>query len=156
MTGEVPRGDVGARSLAQKIEWLIRNRWPAQHAGPGNNVEIAAAIAGATGEEISSTTIWKLRTGRSDNPQLRTLKALARFFDVPIGYFGDDDAAQSVGDQVAADSLIGESGLNREALRALVELSPDSRQLVADFIISAARRERSRRQGNSSADHRGD
>lgn len=149
MTGETPRGDVETRTLAQKIEWLIQNRWPAQQPGPGNNVEIAAAITRETGEDISSTTIWKLRTGRSDNPQFKTLKALARFFNVPIGYFGDDDSAEAVEDRVAAETLIGGSGLNREALRALVELSPDSRRLVADFIISAARHERSRRQNDS-------
>jgi transcriptional regulator with XRE-family HTH domain len=130
------------RSLAAKIEWLIQNRWPADSRPPKNNVEAASAISEATGEELSSTTIWKLRTGRSDNPQLKTLKALARFFGVPIGYFGDDDEAEVTADQVAASSLIGESGLNREALRALVELSDGGRQLVADFIISAARLER--------------
>ncbi|MFI7033480.1 XRE family transcriptional regulator [Microbispora rosea] len=132
------------RSLADKIEWLIQNRWPAGNRPPKNNLEAAAAISEATGEELSSTTIWKLRTGRSDNPQLKTLKALARFFGVPIGYFGDDEDAEAMADQVAASSLTGESGLNREALRALVEMSDGGRQLVADFIISAARLERGR------------
>ncbi|MEW9533614.1 hypothetical protein [Microbispora sp. NPDC049125] len=134
------------RSLAAKIEWLIQNRWPAGSRPPKNNVEAAAAISEATGEELSSTTIWKLRTGRSDNPQLKTLKALASFFGIPIGYFGDDDEAEATAAQVAASSLVGEAGLNREALRALVEMSDGGRQLVADFIISAARLERGRDQ----------
>ncbi|WP_066946690.1 hypothetical protein [Microtetraspora fusca] len=139
---------VGAtRSLASKIEWLIQNRWPAGSRPPKNNVDVAAAISDATGEELSSTTIWKLRTGRSDNPQLKTLKALSTFFGVPIGYFGDDDEADPAADQIAASSLVGKSGLNREALRALVEMSDGGRQLVADFIISAARLERGRREG---------
>ncbi|MCT9934945.1 XRE family transcriptional regulator [Planotetraspora sp. A-T 1434] len=131
-----------AGSLAYKIEWLIQNRWPTGSRPPKNNLEAAAAISEATGEELSSTTIWKLRTGRSDNPQLKTLKALATFFGVPIGYFGDDDEGEATADQIAASSLVGESGLNREALRALVEMSDGGRQLVADFIISAARLER--------------
>ncbi|MFI7033609.1 XRE family transcriptional regulator [Microbispora rosea] len=131
-------------SLADKIEWLIQNRWPAGNRPPKNNLEAAAAISEATGEELSSTTIWKLRTGRSDNPQLKTLKALAKFFNVPIGYFGDDEEAEATADRVVASSLVGESGLNREALRALVEMSDGGRQLVADFIISAARLERGR------------
>ncbi|GAA4588427.1 hypothetical protein GCM10023194_39990 [Planotetraspora phitsanulokensis] len=103
------------------------------------------------GEDLSSTTIWKLRTGRSDNPQLKTLKALSTFFGVPIGYFGDDDEAEATADRVAASSLVGESGLNREALRALVELSDGGRQLVADFIISAARLEQGRRKDGGDA-----
>ncbi|WP_203970554.1 XRE family transcriptional regulator [Planotetraspora silvatica] len=132
-------------SLAAKIEWLIQNRWPADSSPPKNNVEAAAAISEATREDLSSTTVWKLRTGRADNPQLKTLKALSAFFGVPIGYFGDDEDAEATADRVAASSLVGESGLNREALRALVELSDGGRQLVADFIISAARLERGRR-----------
>src|SRR5690606_41847187 len=75
-------------SLAEKVEWLIRNLWPADAGPPRNNVETAAAIARATGEDISSTTVWKLRTGRQENPQLRTLTALASFFGVPLGFFG--------------------------------------------------------------------
>lgn len=142
--GETPSVNPSVRSLGQKVEWLIQNRWPEGRPRPKNNVETAMAISEATSEEMSSTTIWKLRTGRTDNPQLKTLKALSRFFDVPIGYFGDDEAAESVGDQVAADSLVGEAGLNRDALRALLELSPFGRQLVADFIISAARLEQNR------------
>ncbi|MEV0971029.1 XRE family transcriptional regulator [Microtetraspora glauca] len=133
-----------ASSLASKIEWLIQNRWPSGSRPPRNNVEVAAAISEAAGEELSSTTIWKLRTGRSDNPQLKTLKALSAFFGVPIGYFGDDEEADATADRVAASSLVGKSGLNREALRALVEMSDGGRQLVADFIISAARLERGR------------
>ncbi|WP_433496808.1 hypothetical protein ACQP1K_17645 [Sphaerimonospora sp. CA-214678] len=135
------------RSLAEKIEWLIQNRWPAGSRPPKNNLEAAAVISEATGEDLSSTTIWKLRTGRSDNPQLKTLKALAKFFGVPIGYFGDDEGAEASADQVTASSLIGESGLNREALRALAEMSDGGRQIVANFIISAARLERGQASG---------
>ncbi|WP_204076942.1 hypothetical protein [Planotetraspora phitsanulokensis] len=130
---------------------MIQNRWPAGSRLPKNNVEAAAAISEAMGEDLSSTTIWKLRTGRSDNPQLKTLKALSTFFGVPIGYFGDDDEAEATADRVAASSLVGESGLNREALRALVELSDGGRQLVADFIISAARLEQGRRKDGGDA-----
>ncbi|GII96361.1 hypothetical protein [Sinosporangium siamense] len=137
-------GGITVRSLADKVEWLIQHRWPAERARPGNNVGIAAQISAATGEEISSTTVWKLRTGRSDNPQFKTLKALAVFFRVPVGYFGDDEEAEKVGDAVAAESAIAGHALNRDALRALVEMSDDARRLVADFIVSAARLEKGR------------
>ncbi|GII97545.1 hypothetical protein [Sinosporangium siamense] len=137
-------GAVAVRSLAEKVEWLIQHRWPQGSPRPGNNVGIATQISAATGEEISSTTVWKLRTGRSDNPQFKTLKALAAFFSVPVGYFGDEEEAEQVGDAVAADSAIAGKALNRDALRALVEMSDDARRLVADFIVSAARLEKGR------------
>ena len=34
----------------------------------------------ATAEEVSYTTIWKLRNGQAQNPQKRLIEALARTF----------------------------------------------------------------------------
>jgi len=42
--------------------------------------EIEELAGGAT----SSTTIWKLRTGRTRNPSLKTLQALGTAFQVPV------------------------------------------------------------------------
>ncbi len=54
--------DAGALSqsatLADKIEWLIQNMWSADAPPAKNNVDTAAAIATATGKDISSTTVW--------------------------------------------------------------------------------------------------
>jgi hypothetical protein len=69
--------DMPGPTLGEKIEWLIRHRWPADASPSDTNAEVAAAILAATGEELSSTGIWKLRTGRGDNPTLKTLTALA-------------------------------------------------------------------------------
>lgn len=135
-------------TLAEKIEWLIRNMWPAEVPPARNNVETAAAIARATGEDISSTTVWKLRTGRQDNPQLRTLTALANFFGVPIGYFGFPGEADPIDDDLTFKALRREvaGGVVRsDVLRALVDLSPEARWVVDEMILATAQADRKRK-----------
>ncbi|TDE32243.1 XRE family transcriptional regulator [Actinomadura sp. 6K520] len=143
---EVPPG----ASLAEKVEWLIRNLWPAHAGAPRNNVETAAAIARATGADISSTTVWKLRTGRQENPQLKTLTALATFFGVPIGFFGFPSESDPIGDDLTLKALRCdvERGIIRpEVLRALVDLSPEARWVVDEMILAAAAADRRRSDG---------
>ncbi len=132
------------RSLADKIEWLIQHAWPPDAPPPKTNADAAAAISAATGEDMSSTGIWKLRTGRGDNPTLKTLTALASFFKVPIGYFGEGEDAESTGDQVALLALLRDAGVTSAALRSLVDLSGESRQMITEMIESAARMEQRR------------
>jgi transcriptional regulator with XRE-family HTH domain len=143
----VPHKDLGqapeapAASLAGKIEWLIDNLWPADAPPPRNNLEAATAITAATGEEISSTTVWKLRTGRQDNPQLKTLTALATFFGVPLGYFGFPDESSVIQDDLTFKALrreVESGALSPAVLRALVDLSPDTRRIVNEMILAAA------------------
>ncbi|MDL4818774.1 hypothetical protein [Actinomadura opuntiae] len=134
-------------TLADKVEWLIRNLWPADAQPPRNNVETAAAIARTTGEDISSTTVWKLRTGRQENPQLKTLRALATFFGVPIGYFGRPSETAPIDEDITLKALRRdvEHGIIRpEVLRALVDLSPEARWVVDEMILSAAEADRRR------------
>lgn len=139
---EVPRQGV-ERTLAEKIEWLIGHMWPAEAPPPRTNADAAEAITAATGEEMSSTSIWKLRTGRGGNPTFKTLTALATFFKVPFGYFGDGEDGETAGDLAALLAVLGDAGVTREALRTLADLSLPTRQLVVDVIHSAARMERS-------------
>jgi transcriptional regulator with XRE-family HTH domain len=136
-------------SLADKVEWLIRTMWPAGAVPAKNNVEVAAAITAATGEEISSTTVWKLRTGRQDNPQLRTLIALATFFGVPLGYFGFATEARPIDDDLTIKALHRElhaETISRDVLRAFVDLSPETRWVVDEMIFAVSRADRRRRQ----------
>jgi transcriptional regulator with XRE-family HTH domain len=139
---DAPQDEAVERSLAEKIEWLIQHMWPADAPAPKTNVDAAEAISAATGEEMSSTSVWKLRTGRGNNPTFKTLMAFAAFFRVPFGYFGEGEDAELIGDQVALLALLREKGVTRAALRSLVELSPQSRQMVMDMIDSATRIEK--------------
>ena len=135
-------------SLGERIEWLIANRWPAGVPLPQTNNGIGAAVTAATGEKISGANIWNLRTGRVANPTLKTLTALARFFEVPFGYFSEDQGeAESAGGEAALQALLNDAGITGTALRSLADLSPESRQMIAEMITSAAKRERKRGPG---------
>lgn len=138
--GENSVMDQAGRTLAERIEWLIQNRWPAGAPAPRTNGEIADAITRATGEEISSTGFWKLRTGRGANPTRNTLISFTRFFKVPFGFFGDDpEEAEEIGDQLALLVLLRDKGVSRRQLRSFASLSGNSRRMVLDMIDSAAR-----------------
>jgi transcriptional regulator with XRE-family HTH domain len=139
MNGEP--GEGRERTLAEKTEWLIQHKWPAGKTPPKTNADVAAAITAATGEEMSSTTVWKLRTGRGGNPTFKTLTGLATFFAVPFGYFGGGEDGEAAGDAAALLTLLQDAEVSRDALRALAELSSSTRQLVMDVIDSAVRME---------------
>jgi transcriptional regulator with XRE-family HTH domain len=136
--------DAPGAELGEKIEWLIRHRWPDDAPAPATNADVAAAVEAATGEELSSTGIWKLRTGRGVNPTLKTMTALAAFFRVPIGFFGDDEEAEAIADGAAAAALLRDNGVSRAALRAFAGLSAPGQRVVEDLIDSMTRMEHER------------
>ena len=132
----------GRRTLAERIEWLIQHNWPADAPPPRTNDDIAAAITAVTGEEISGTGFWKLRTGRGVNPTLKTLMSFSQFFGVPIGFFSGDPAdAEEIGDEMAMVVLLRSKGVTRMQLRSFAGLSGKSRQMILDMIDSATRLE---------------
>ena len=132
--------DQAGRTLAERIEWLVQNMWPADPPPPRTNTDVAEAITAVTGEEISSTGFWKLRTGRGANPTLKTLTSFTQFFKVPIGFFGDDpEQAEEIGDNLALLILLRDKGVTRKQLRSFAGLSSKSRRMILDLIDSAAR-----------------
>ena len=56
--------------------------------------EVAAAVSGHDGVTFSPAYVWQLRTGAKDNPTMRHLEALARFFQVSPSYFFDDELTE--------------------------------------------------------------
>src|ERR1700721_3573217 len=92
MTEAATAGDPAGpplRTLADKVNWLIDRAHPAGR-GPFSNSEVAALIKDVTGEDVSYTTIWKLRNGQAQNPQKRLIAAMARTFGVPPAFFFAD------------------------------------------------------------------
>lgn len=134
-----------AKSLADKIEWLIRHLWPSGIPPATSDADVATALRAVTGDDVSRSTVWKLRTGRQPNPTLRTLKAFATFFKVPIGYFGDGREADVIEGQLMLLALLRDGGVDHATLRSLVELSPEGRKMISEMIASAARLEQGRR-----------
>jgi transcriptional regulator with XRE-family HTH domain len=128
------------RTLADKVNWLIDRAHPAGR-GPFSNNEVAALIKDVTGEEVSYTTIWKLRNGQAQNPQKRLIEALARTFGVPPAFFFDDydEQAGLVQEQVELLALVRDAQISSAQLRAILELSPQARQAITDLVEATAR-----------------
>ena len=132
------------RTLADKVNWLIERAHPAGR-GPYSNSEVAELIKGVTGEEVSYTTIWKLRNGQAKNPQMRLIEALAKTFGVPPAFFFDDYDEKQAGllqEQVELLALIRDAHINTAQLRTILSLSDEARQAVADLIEITARNQR--------------
>jgi len=132
------------RTLADKVNWLIERAHPAGR-GPYSNSEVAELIKNVTGEEVSYTTIWKLRNGQAKNPQMRLIEALAKTFGVPPAFFFDDYDGQQAGllqEQVELLALIRDAHINTAQLRTILSLSDEARQAVADLIEITARNQR--------------
>ena len=134
------------RSLADKVNWLIDRAHPAGR-GPYSNNEVAALIKDATGEDVSYTTIWKLRNGQAQNPQKRLIEALAKTFGVPPAFFFDDydDQAGLLHEQVELLALVRDARISSAQLRAILELSPQARQAIIS-LAEATMRDDARRQ----------
>ena len=143
MPDEVAAGEESTpamRTLADKVNWLIDRAHPAGR-GPFSNSEIAALIKDATGEEVSYTTVWKLRNGQAQNPQKRLIEALARTFGVPPAFFFDDYDEQGglLREQVELLALVRDARISSAQLRAILELSPQARQAIVSLVEATAR-----------------
>ena len=134
-------GRVPLKTLADKVNWVLDKAHPAGR-GRFSDAEVCFKIHAATGEQISTTTIWKLRNGQLTNPQLRVIEALAKTFGVPAGFFLDDYDEEKLGlwrEQVELLALIRDAGITAAEFRAFLGLDAEGRKAVAGLIERAAR-----------------
>ena len=131
------------QTLADKVNWLIEQAHPAGR-GPLSNAEVCFLIHKVTGEEISVTTLWKLRNGQQKNPQLRVIQALATTFGVNPAFFFDDYDEEKLAllhDQVELLALVRDARITSAEFRALLGMDAEARKTVAGLIQRAARTE---------------
>jgi transcriptional regulator with XRE-family HTH domain len=122
--------------FAERLDRLFRTVHPKDR-GPYTPAEVADAINKAAGERmVSGTYLWLLRTGQRDNPTMKHLIAIARFFGVPPTYFFPDDAVEQ--DAVPAEvvAALSDDKVRDMALRA-AGLSDRSLTAITDMINSA-------------------
>ncbi|HWD78717.1 MAG TPA: hypothetical protein VG497_07545 [Kribbella sp.] len=62
--------------------------------------DFAADSITVAGTKISGTYIWQLRKRKRDNPTIKHVEGLAKFFGVPVNYFFDDDVTDRVDRQL--------------------------------------------------------
>ena len=129
------------KTLADKVNWLIDQAHPAD-GGALSNADVCRLILKVTGEEVSVTTIWKLRNGQQANPQMRVVQALATTFGVQPAFFFEDYDEAKLGllqDQVELLALVRDAGITSAELRAILGMDAASRTALASLIGRAAR-----------------
>jgi hypothetical protein len=87
--------------------------------------EFADLIKEETGEDLSHTLIWRIRTHRMTNTTLATVDILARFFGVASAYFSpgfDEQAAERVEAQLRLADAMRKAGIT--SIAALGAMSP--------------------------------
>jgi hypothetical protein len=138
MTDEAAPGSTGQaplKTLADRVNWVLDKA----HTGRGrlSDAQVCFRIHEVTGEEISTTTIWKLRNGQLTNPQVRVIEALAKTFGAPAGFFLDDWDEGKSGpwrEQVELLALMREAGITTAQFKTLLGLDDQGRKVVADLI----------------------
>ncbi|GAA2976308.1 helix-turn-helix domain-containing protein [Streptomyces fulvorobeus] len=118
-------------ALARKLDHLFTNVVPAGRL-PYSSEEVARAIT-ADGTPISGSYIWLLRKGQRDNPTLRHLEGLAKFFGVPPAYFFDDQVARAVDTDLQLLTALRDAHVQKVALRT-AGLSVKSLKSIAEVI----------------------
>jgi transcriptional regulator with XRE-family HTH domain len=100
-----------------------------------SNEEVAAAVSSGDAGKISGSYLWLLRKGDRDNPTIKHLETLARFFDVSPAYFFDDVQSRAIANELAVLRALKDANVRRIAAR-LSGLSPGSIEAIAKVIES--------------------
>lgn len=102
-------------TFAGRLDYLFRTVHP-RGQRPYSYDYVAEAVT-RDGIEISANYIWMLRSGRRDNPTLRHMEGLARFFGVGPSFLTDSEEAQRLRAQLDKLNELAESGVQHVAMR---------------------------------------
>ena len=115
-------------ALAEKIDLLFKSCTK-----PDGKEFTYQEVEAGTGGAVSSTYVWKLRTGKSTNPGYRVLQALGDFFGVPPSYFFEDKFSAQQLEDLWLTATLRDRGLQRIALSA-TGLDETGKALVVQLI----------------------
>jgi transcriptional regulator with XRE-family HTH domain len=126
--------------LAQRLERLFATVHP-----PGRKPYTIKEAAEAINEDagrplLSYNYLYQLRRGTKAEPGHTRLAAIARFFQVPVTYFDDSEAAAQIDEQLELAAALRDQGVRHIAFRA-AGLSTASLQTILAVIENARRLE---------------
>jgi transcriptional regulator with XRE-family HTH domain len=126
------------RTLSDQLNRLFEVRRPAD--APERtytNREVVAACK-AAGWELSESHLSELRRGVKRNPTLRTLQAVAWFFEVQVGYFTDSTVADEVERDLAEREarLVAALAANRAAQDELRSATQELQQAMRESGVT--------------------
>ena len=109
-TGEPP-------SLAARLERLF-DTMRRRDARPMSNAAAAKAITEKTGVSISAAYLWQLRSGKSTNPTVEPLRAIAEFFGISASYLIEAEVDPKIEAQLELIQVLRDAGIRDLAMRA--------------------------------------
>ncbi|MFJ9412781.1 MULTISPECIES: helix-turn-helix domain-containing protein [unclassified Streptomyces] len=132
------RSKGASSTLAERLNHLFAHMHPA--GAPYTNAFVADEISGETAEyggvKVTEQYLSMLRNGRRTNPSPELLRALAKFFAVPVGYLlGDLSQPQAarVSEEVRFLAAMRDQRVRAIALRS-VGLPPEVQESLTTII----------------------
>lgn len=142
------------RSLADKLNRLFETTRPADK-GPWSNWEVERwladrAVTDGDGLTISGNYLALLRNGQRDNPTMRNLQAIAKFFNIDPGYLlRDDEETEKTYADLELRAALDNANVRAIALRTHT-LDPETQAWLVNTVMAMPPRPSPRRQrGNS-------
>ncbi|MFH9660952.1 hypothetical protein ACH4NF_20720 [Streptomyces sp. NPDC017248] len=134
--------------LAARLEYLFAHVQPL-----GRRHTLQEVVDGIKADEepggtsLSVGRLSMLMNGKAPNPTIGTLRALAAFFGVPVGYFVDDAVADQTTARLALITAMRNNDVKAVALRAaaVATLSARGLDVVRGLVEQAAEQPPGRR-----------
>jgi transcriptional regulator with XRE-family HTH domain len=104
-------------SLAARLERLF-DTMRRRDERPISNAVAAKAITEKTGVSISPAYLWQLRSGKSTNPTVEPLRAIADFFGISASYLIESDVDPKLEAQLELLQVLRDAGIRDLAMRA--------------------------------------
>lgn len=123
--------DISDGSLAEKLMLLFETRL-----SPDLDPFTLLEVAEGTGGNISPTYLMNLRDGKFSNPSMSKIKALSKFFSVPITYFYDEEGADGLRAEIRDDFYKSLNSLSDEDVRRQIAetTTPRAQSIIINIV----------------------
>ncbi|WP_435220737.1 hypothetical protein [Streptomyces sp. Tue6028] len=121
-----------AAQVRRRLNALFESRLDPDTGEPYTHAKVSRVIAESGWRKVSPSTIGQTRSGENDNPTIKTLDSLARFFRVNVNYFLDEKTVDQELEVVQGLALLDRfksEGVRSIAFRAK-DLSPDGLRVI--------------------------
>ena len=115
-------------TLAEKIDLLFKT-----FRKPDGSQYTYQEVEEGTGKAITGAYVWKLRTGKAENPSYKVLKVLSDFFEVPVSFFFEEEVSEEYLQNLKLATQLREAGVQHIALRA-GDLDEAGKRAVMEMI----------------------
>jgi len=115
-------------TLAEKIDLLFKT-----FKKPDGSQYTYQEVEEGTGKAITGAYVWKLRTGKAENPSYKVLKVLSDFFQVPVSFFFEEEVSEEYLQNLKLATQLREAGVQHIALRA-GDLDEAGKRAVMEMI----------------------